>query len=693
MTPGVAGYPGQFGNVLIKKESFDKFINTMVGVPVIINHKDITAKNANDERVGVVSNVWFDDKDGWYWCDGVIWDETAQNLITDKGWSVSCSYDVKLADDAGGTENNIPYDIEFLDGVFTHLAIVDNPRYERANIVFNSKTVVQNYNQNQPRVPKGNSNGGQFAKNTVDLTNYFTSTPTMKEVKEFLNKMVEEGKEFATSSPDWFVDIPSSSRKKDHIAKSSQFQRMNKSQKNRHNKYVMALEDLLGSAQYLNPSPNKKPLEKPNTQKYHYFISEVKIGDKTYKILFDTEEYKGDSTIKPQTVHLYDVKEVKNSSLSANVQPSVKNLKEESNNIIPDNHEDFNPMIKNNVQNWNEADHPRDEAGKFTEKGKAARKTQANYGREVRLKDGNKTGIIIGSVPHGDDPDTGEEMFLYEIKWDNGEIERIHSNKVDLTIDLKELEKEIDDNPQSWMTPRNLERIKKQKSSQESNGWTREEMEDYYRSSIAGDDFSKKWEYAKSHPWRDLTKAQNNKEQDMALLDELKKLITKVENDKGENMDENEVKNEKVDKRKLIDEVAGIMKSAGADDEKIRTAIAKMEKLAYDKSEAGTADNEKEDDPKSEKDTADNKKVKNEETKEDKKKYDDLKKDVKEDSEAGAKGTTASENKCKNSVDNSKGGYFDKMNEIYNSAIEPAEENTYISREQKLKYAEEYFAK
>ena len=67
---------------------------------------------------------------------------------------------------------------------------------------------------------------------------------------------------------------------------------------------------------------------------------------------------------------------------------------------------------------------------------------------------------------------------------------------------------------------------------------------------------------------------QNNKEQDMALLDELKKLITKVENDKGEDMDDNKekIENEKVDKRKLIDEVAGIMKSAGADDEKIRTA-------------------------------------------------------------------------------------------------------------------------
>ena len=64
-------------------------------------------------------------------------------MITDKNWSVSCSYDVKTADNEGGSENNVKYDIEFLDGVFTHLALVDNPRYERANIVFNSKTVIE----------------------------------------------------------------------------------------------------------------------------------------------------------------------------------------------------------------------------------------------------------------------------------------------------------------------------------------------------------------------------------------------------------------------------------------------------------------------------------------------------------------------------------------------------------------------
>ena len=138
----------------------------MVGVPVIINHKDITAKNADDERVGVVNSVWYDDKDGWYWCDGIIWDETAQNLITDQNWSVSCSYDVKTANDEGGSENNIKYDMEFLDGVFTHLALVDNPRYERANIVFNSKTEIIN-NEEQPEQEENIINQDDIVNNAL----------------------------------------------------------------------------------------------------------------------------------------------------------------------------------------------------------------------------------------------------------------------------------------------------------------------------------------------------------------------------------------------------------------------------------------------------------------------------------------------------------------------------------------------
>ncbi len=492
----------------------------MVGVPVIINHKDITDKNANDERVGVVSNVWFDEKDGWYWCDGVIWDETAQNLITDKGWSVSCSYDVKLADDAGGTENNIPYDIEFLDGVFTHLAIVDNPRYERANIVFNSKTVINNQfkEEDHPRdetgkfTSGGNSTFYNEATKTIELKgNELGSTD--EEIRENGLKYFKEnyqGKKF--DNPELKGILFSRAGLNKLKSNSADIEKI---------KAIPALKDIVEKGKYQG-SEDLAHSRQDGIIKFHRINHDVSInGQKENMSVLIGEDRDGNRfyNLNNKTYTAENSSRVIHAKGRADEEFSI--------NIITDNRKDFNPDIKNNVQ--------------------------------------------------------------------------------------------------------------------------------------------------------------NNKEQDMTLLDELKKLITKVENEKpeGENMDDKEkVENEKVDKRKLIDEVAGIMKSAGADDEKIRTAIAKMEKLAYDKSEAGTADNEKEDDPKDDK-PADNSKVKNEETKEDEKKYDDLKKDVKEDVE----------NKCKNSVDNSKGGYFDKMNEIYNAATQPSEENTYISREQKLKYAEEYFAK
>lgn len=120
----------------------------------------------------------------------------------------------------------------------------------------------------------------------------------------------------------------------------------------------------------------------------------------------------------------------------------------------------------------------------------------------------------------------------------------------------------------------------------------------------------------------------------MSLVDKISDLIMQVKNEE-----------DKTDKRKLIDEVAGIMKSAGCDDEAIRTAIGKMEKIGYDKSEAGTADNkaknadeeEKEEEFEEEEEIAENKKCKNEEKEE---------KDEK------------AENKCKNSMDDVKKAVF-----------------------------------
>ena len=140
--PGMVYYK-EFGDVLITKETLDKFIDTMIGCPVIINHKDITNDNVEDERVGVVSRVWYNPDDNFFYCEGIIWDKEAIDLVKKKGWNVSCSYDFQ-SDFESKTHNGKKIDCTFTDGNFLHLALVDNPRYERANIVVNSKDEENN---------------------------------------------------------------------------------------------------------------------------------------------------------------------------------------------------------------------------------------------------------------------------------------------------------------------------------------------------------------------------------------------------------------------------------------------------------------------------------------------------------------------------------------------------------------------
>lgn len=195
--------------------------------------------------------------------------------------------------------------------------------------------------------------------NVVDLTNDFEKAPSIDEVKAYINEIVENGTKFATLSPNWFVDIKGGAKKKAHIIKSSDFSKMNKSQKNRHRKYIMSLEKLLANAEYAGEKENTKKDKKPNVEKYHYFKTNVKIGDKTFQILFDTEEYKNQLPLgyakrnlngaKADTNIINDnVKNFKSdsendkSSLSANVLRSVKNLNEDTNSIN-DNAENINP--------------------------------------------------------------------------------------------------------------------------------------------------------------------------------------------------------------------------------------------------------------------------------------------------------------------------------------------------------------
>lgn len=143
----------------------------------------------------------------------------------------------------------------------------------------------------------------ETSNNIVDLTNEFEKTPTIDEVKNYINEIVENGTKFATLSPNWFVDIKKENSNKkqkritNKILNKGNYKGLNKKETARYNKYPASLEKLLANAEYAGEKENTKKDKKPNIEKYHYFKTDVKIGNKTYQLIFDTEEYKN----SPQT--------------------------------------------------------------------------------------------------------------------------------------------------------------------------------------------------------------------------------------------------------------------------------------------------------------------------------------------------------------------------------------------------------
>lgn len=70
------------------------------------------------------------------------------------------------------------------------------------------------------------------------------------------------------------------------------------------------------------------------------------------------------------------------------------------------------------------------------------RKTQYNYGKKVSSKDGSRKGQIIGSVPTGTDYN-GDRTYKYEVRWDDGSVERLSQDKLLFKETKEEIAKNI----------------------------------------------------------------------------------------------------------------------------------------------------------------------------------------------------------------------------------------------------------
>lgn len=714
ITPGLAGYPDQFGNVLIQKETFDKFINSMVGVPVVIRHKDLTKNNADDERVGVVSTVWFDEKDGWYWCEGIIWDETAINLITDKGWSVSCSYDVLEADDTGGTWNNTPYDMEFLNGVFTHLALVDNPRYEKANIVFNSKTILNNKfkEEEHPRDEDGKfTSGGKGIKSFKDqIRDIESGNISDKTLLNVLDKPSQVWKD--SGLPD-----------KPLVMSAGVYKKATETKHQVDKETIEKLPELIQDPLYifksstqqgsfvgvLNAVENKEKADGP-------LIVAIKPSQKGLEVNIVTSTYGKDKNFIERELNkgnlLYENKKTGVSNRKASIALKVNNLSE---NIITNSVQNFNPdMNKYEVANdkWitirpngeekkgrpllikgNET--PQEAIERVYGKGKLKKESASEDKISSLLEKGYEPmhydmDLHIGKPSYSlqqpgkeagginiteDEYKKASELFSERKKQEkNKELAKAKTELKPLNDYLKKYYDGADAEPyiikHFGKTYLDWQKIDK-KTASALKRLERDEAIELI------DDGGLGWRMEVKV--KDKFKTLNNsKGKEMTLIDELKKLIQKVENDKGDCM--KKANNEDVDKREILREADAIaMKPAsdfkGGEEEKFRTLTKKLEELSYNKSERGTSDNEKEDDDDTK---ADNESEKDEEE------YEDFKQEIKED--------VKNKKSCKNTANNSKRSYFDELNNVYNAPQKTLDESLYVSRDEKLKAAEEYFS-
>ncbi len=133
MQAGLVQYRAEeFGRVLVRSSCVEKMREGAKGKPIVFKvHRDISTDEIPSEASGVVIDVW--PEDGVDWCRVILWDREAIRAARSGKFGFSCSY-LPTVFGPAGIHNDVPYDMEFLDGEYQHIAIVDKPRYEEFGI-------------------------------------------------------------------------------------------------------------------------------------------------------------------------------------------------------------------------------------------------------------------------------------------------------------------------------------------------------------------------------------------------------------------------------------------------------------------------------------------------------------------------------------------------------------------------------
>lgn len=207
IAPGVCGYEDE--TVFLNEDTLRKMDATFAGKPIYVGHQKVNLDNLQEEAQGYVVESFFLPEDGAHWAKIIIVGDDGHEAVG-KGWAVSNAY-MPEAFGAGGEWHNIAYNREITDAYYTHLALVDNPRYEEATIMTpeDFKTYKESKREQLKQLENSKTKQGEKRKmnwklfekkevtNSEDIENKMVelSNGSTVSIREMINAVEEEIKE------------------------------------------------------------------------------------------------------------------------------------------------------------------------------------------------------------------------------------------------------------------------------------------------------------------------------------------------------------------------------------------------------------------------------------------------------------------------------------------------------------------
>lgn len=167
------------GICYLTKQTIDKIAPSLIGKPVVIRHQKVTPENQDKLAVGYVTGVYFNPQDAWHYVNFLLTSDKLGPIERGDGSfvfkapdgeildGISGAYDVTNTNE-GGVWHDIKFDAEILDGSFTHLAIVTNPRYEETNKITQQRNMVLMNGKVAYQMENAADHDAMFAKEKKD---------------------------------------------------------------------------------------------------------------------------------------------------------------------------------------------------------------------------------------------------------------------------------------------------------------------------------------------------------------------------------------------------------------------------------------------------------------------------------------------------------------------------------------------